>query len=153
VVKAWLTVGGIVSHETALLLYGVFDDRWFSRRFELGPTHLTVPRSRRKTAPADVVLHTVKQMPASDAYGEITGLPVSTVGHAVIDYMNWAFMCEGDACRDRLQALVRKVLSKNLITLSDLKWIAAQDGRLTRQRWRKVRPPIYGPSRWRDVKD
>ncbi|TFV55848.1 hypothetical protein E4P41_16625 [Geodermatophilus sp. DF01-2] len=69
------TCGGVVSHRSALALWGLIPPG--------GPVHLTVEVARSARGTTGIVLHRTRAL--TDSIRRIEGLPVSWVGRAVVD--------------------------------------------------------------------
>lgn len=111
---AWLAAGekAVVSHESALLLYGLTD---------LLPTeiHLTVPRTASRRLPG-VRFHTAYLSPE-----EVTtrqGLPVTTVPRTLVDVLR------SGVAEEWVRQAVQQALARGLVSATALHTAAQQRG-------------------------
>ena len=111
---AWLAAGekAVVSHESALLLYGLTD---------LIPAeiHLTVPRTASRRLPG-IRFHTAQLKP-----GEIThrdGLPVTTLPRTVVD------LVRSGVAPEWVRQAVQQALQRGLVDEAALQELARQRG-------------------------
>lgn len=107
VVAAWLPLraaGGVVSHESALELYGLSD--------VIPPVvHLSVPRAQRGQRPrAGVRLHTVERPPGRLEVREVAGVVATSPERSIVDCV------EGGIGPEQVEAAVEEALRRGLMT-------------------------------------
>lgn len=121
VVAAWLPLrdaGAIVSHESALDLYGLSDV--IPRAI-----HLSLPRAKRGQRPRPgVQLHTLQEPPGQQEVREVAGLPVTTPERTIVDCL------EAGTQLEQIELAVRQALDRSLTTPVRLR--AAASGRSAR---------------------
>lgn len=111
---AWLASGGrgVVSHESALALYGLSD--WLPSEI-----HLTVPRTASRRLPG-VRLHTARLRPDEITYRQ--GLPVTTLPRTLADLIRGGWPTE------TITQAVRQALVQGLVSEETLRTYARQRG-------------------------
>ncbi len=123
VVAAWLPlrdVGGVVSHESALELYGLSD-------VVPDAVHISLARAKRGQRPREGVrLHSLERPPDASETGEVRGVPVSTPERSIVDSL------EDGAQPEQIEQAVRQALERGLTTRRRLREAAA--GRSARVR-------------------
>jgi len=111
---AWLSAGekAVVSHESALLLYGLTD---------LLPAeiHLTVPRTASRRLPG-VRFHTARLSPEEVAVRQ--GLPVTTVPRTLVDVLR------SGVAEEWVRQAVQQALARGLVSAAALQAVCQQRG-------------------------
>lgn len=107
VVAAWLPLrgtGAVVSHESALELYGLSD-------VIPADVHLSLPRARRGQRPrAGVRLHTVERPPPRGQVRQVEGVPVTSPERTLVDCL------AAGSQPDQVEAAIGQALRRGLTT-------------------------------------
>lgn len=124
VVAAWLPLRNtqaVVSHESALELYGLSD---------LIPdaVHISIPRTTRGRRPRPgVQFHTVAQHPTDPETRLVHGIPVTTPERSIVDAL------EGGTQVEQVELAVRQALDRGLTTARRLRAAARSRSRRVRE--------------------
>lgn len=123
VVAAWLPLrdaGGVVSHESALELWGLSD-------VIPEAVHVSLPRAKRGQRPRQGVrLHALERPPGASERRRVHGVPVTTPERSIVDSL------EAGAQPEQIEMAVRQALERGLTTRRRLR--EAASGRSARVR-------------------
>jgi predicted transcriptional regulator of viral defense system len=123
VVAAWLPLkatGAVVSHESALELYGLSD-------VIPSAVHVSVPRAKRGVRPrSGVRIHTIEGQLGTEALRTIDGVPVTSPERTLVDAL------EDGSPPEQIELAVRQAVDRGLTTPRRLRRVA--EGRSTRTR-------------------
>jgi predicted transcriptional regulator of viral defense system len=122
-VAAWLPLkatGAVISHESALELYGLSD-------VIPSAVHVSVPRAKRGVRPrSGVRIHTIEGQLGTEDLRTIDGVPVTSPERTLVDAL------EDGSPPEQIELAVRQAVDRGLTTPRRLRRVAG--GRSTRAR-------------------
>ena len=123
IVAAWIPlaeVGAVVSHESALVLYGLSD-------LTPGCVHLSLPRALRgQRARSGVRLHTPERAPDEAEPRLVGGVPVTSPERAIVDSL------ASGSQPEQIEMAIREALRRGLTTQRRLEAAASGSSRRVR---------------------